>query len=318
MADRRLTDPNVGVLRLQSTLKAPIHCTGIGLHTGRKICMTLRPAAVDSGIVFVRSDLPADRNLIPASWDRVVDTRLCTILGNEHGSTVSTVEHLMAALAGCGIDNALVEVDGPEVPIMDGSSAPFVFLVECAGIVQQSAPRRAIRIVKPVGVEDGNARAWLTPGTGFACSFKIDFASAAIDRQKHSLSLSNGVFKREIAGARTFGFLKEVEHLRAHGYALGGSLENAVVIDEDRIVNAEGLRFDDEFVRHKILDSVGDLYLAGAPIMGHFHGYRSGHGLNNRLLRALFADRQAWRYVLATDETVTAEDWPEQAFARSA
>lgn len=282
----------------QRSLKNAIECTGVGLHSGRRVKMTLHPAAPDTGIVFVRTDV-ADGARIPALWSQVCDTRLNTCLADDAGTQVRTVEHLMAALAGMGIDNALIAVDGPEVPAMDGSAAPFLFLMECAGIVEQDAPRRAIRVLKPVTVGEGDRKAVLTPGEGFSLKFTIDFPVAAIRRQTCSFAMTDGVFKKEIGRARSFGFEQEVAAMRAVGLGLGGSLENAVVIASDgqRVLNEEGLRYDDEFVRHKVLDAVGDLYLAGAPIIGHFHGVRSGHALNNRLLQALFADDSAWSLV---------------------
>lgn len=265
--------------------------------------MTLRPAPIDAGIVFRRTDVKGAIADVPATWDRVVDTRMCTVLGNEHGVTVGTVEHLMAAFSGLGIDNALVEIDGPEVPIMDGSAGPFVFLIECAGVTEQAAPRRVIRVLKAVAVEQGRATARLVPGPCLSLNFEIDFANTTVARQQIALGLVNGTFRKELAHARTFGFLDEVEKLWAAGLARGGSLDNAVVIAGDRVLNREGLRYDDEFVRHKALDAVGDLYLAGGPIVGTFSGVCSGHAINNRLLRALFADPVAWCFdTLTVDE----------------
>lgn len=295
----------------QRTLKAPINCTGIGLHSGSRVRMTLRPAPVDTGIVFVRTDLPADRALIPARWDRVSDTRLCTVVSNEAGAAVGTVEHLMAALRAAEIDNLFVELDAPEVPVMDGSSAPFVFLIECAGAVAQSAPRRVVRVLKEVRVEDGDKWAVLSPSALPSFHVEIDFASAAIRRQQGSLILADGAFKAEISRARTFGFLHEVEAMRKAGLARGGSLDNAVVISGDRIMNEGGLRYTDEFVRHKILDAVGDLYMAGHQIVGRFQALRPGHALNNRLLHALFADSAAWRL----EEAELAQQEPLAAIA---
>lgn len=302
----------------QTTLKSDIRCTGVGLHSGNKIRMRLRPGEINSGISFIRTDQPDAINVVPAQWDRVSDTTLCTVITNEHGVSVSTVEHLMAALRGCGIDNAVIELDGAEVPIMDGSSAPFVFLIECAGTVRQAAERRAIRILKPVSVGDGKREARLTPGSSFAFSFEIDFTSHAVSRQKGSIRLANGAFKSDLARARTFGFLEDLEVLRARGLALGGSLDNAIVIDGDTVLNDEGLRYTDEFVRHKILDSVGDLYLAGAPILGHFHGCRSGHALNNELLRKLFADETAWCYDTMDGADQSHSSWSTEGLARTA
>ena len=280
----------------QHTLKNAIDCTGIGLHSGVKVSMTLSPADVDTGIVFRRIDHAAGGAAITARWDTVVDTRLNTTIGNEAGVTIGTIEHLMAALSGCGIDNVEIAIDGPEVPVMDGSAAPFVFLIECAGIVQQDAPRRFIEVLKTIDVVDGSRAASLSPSDSFSVSFEIDFESTAISQQAYQGTLVNGTFRSEIARARTFGFEHEVAALQAAGLARGGSLDNAIVVSGDRVLNEDGLRYDDEFVRHKVLDSVGDLYLAGGPLLGHFHGCRSGHALNNALLNALFADLSAWRY----------------------
>ncbi len=290
---------------LQTTLKAAISCTGVGLHSGKKVSMTLNPADENSGVVFKRTDIKGNGALIPATWDRVVDTRLCTTIGNDDGITVSTIEHLMAALSGCGIDNAIVELNGPEVPIMDGSAAPFVFLVECAGVAQQSARRRIIRVLKPITVAEGDKVATLNPSDIFSLDFSIDFDSPVVANQSLSIGLVNGTFKNELARARTFGFLHEVEQLRAAGLAKGGSLDNAVVVSGDKVLNEGGLRFDDEFVRHKVLDAIGDLYLAGGAILGQFNGVCSGHAVNNQILRALFADKDAWCYEESEHEAVS-------------
>lgn len=286
----------------QRTLKTSIGCTGIGLHSGAKVTMVLHPAEADSGIRFRRTDIAGKGAIIPALWANVGDTRMNTCLVNDDGVLVGTVEHLMSALAGSGIDNCLIDISGPEVPVMDGSAAPFLFLVECAGTVEQESARRAIRVLKPVTVADGDKRASLAPAAGFSLHFEIDFKSQAIARQEFSVALTRGAFKSEIARARTFGFEQEVAMLRAAGLARGGSLDNAVVIDStgSKVLNDDGLRYGDEFVRHKILDAVGDLFLAGAPIQGAFHGVRSGHALNNQLLRALFADPAAWTYTTIT------------------
>ncbi len=278
----------------QRTLKNPITCSGIALHSGAKVNLTLNPADPDTGIVFRRTDIKGGGATIAARWDNVVDTRMCTMLGDENGVTIGTVEHLTAALAGCAIDNVLVELNGPEVPIMDGSSEPFVFLIECAGVAEQNAPRRAIRINKPVVVEQGEKSAALIPGEGFAASVEIRFDNTVIGNQAMTLGLGDGVFKGELARARTFGFVHEVQALWDAGLAKGGSLDNAIVVNGDHVLNEEGLRWDDEFVRHKVLDAVGDLYLAGAPIIGHYHGVCSGHAQSNELLHALFADKDAW------------------------
>jgi UDP-3-O-[3-hydroxymyristoyl] N-acetylglucosamine deacetylase len=277
----------------QKTIKAPIHCSGIALHSGSRINMVLLPAAPGTGIIFRRTD--QNNAEIIANWRNVVDSSLCTTIGNANGLKIATIEHLMAAFAGLELDNVIVELDGPEVPVMDGSSAPFVSLIERVGIADQRVTRRAIKILKPVSVTDGNASASFTPDDGFHLTFAIDFASSAIQRQELTFDLDAESFKHEISSARTFGFLHEVDQLRAAGLARGGSLENAVVISGDRVLNQEGLRYSDEFVRHKVLDALGDLYLAGAPIIGHFHGVRSGHAMNRRLLEALFADSSAWR-----------------------
>jgi UDP-3-O-[3-hydroxymyristoyl] N-acetylglucosamine deacetylase len=285
----------------QQTLKAPIGCVGVGLHSGQRVSLTFRPAAIGHGIVFRRTDLGVD---IPARFDGVIDTRLSTVLGIAHGgATIGTVEHVMAALAGCRIDNVLVEVDGPEPPILDGSAAPYVFLLDCAGSVEQDAPRSAIEMRRPVRVSDGDAFVELHPGSpgtiGLDMALSIDFAAPAIGRQALSLHLTPTSFRHELARARTFTLAEEIDQMRAVGLAQGGSLENAVVVDQARVLNPAGLRMPDEFARHKLLDAVGDLALAGAPLHGRFIAHRSGHGLNNRLLRALFADGSAWREVSA-------------------
>lgn len=281
----------------QHTLKNAIGCTGIGLHSGAKVNMTLHPAEPDTGIVFRRVDLDGTDGQVLARWDMVTDTTLCTTVGNAAGVKVATIEHLVAALAGCGIDNVVIELDGPEVPIMDGSSAPFVFLIDCAGRVEQNAPRRAIRVLKPVEVVNSGRSAVLLPSDGFSVSFEIDFDSSAISATTGFFDLHNGGFRRDICRARTFGFERDVDRLVELGFARGGSLDNAVVIGrDDEILNEGGLRYGDEFVRHKVLDTVGDLYLAGAPLLAHFEGQRSGHQLNNLLLRELFADPSSWEY----------------------
>lgn len=284
----------------QKTLKRPIPCRGIGLHSGAVVSMLLRPAPADHGIRFLRTDVNDRDPWIDARYDRVVDTRLCTVVGNDDGVRVGTIEHLMAALAGCEIDNAVVEIDAAEVPVMDGSSEPFVFLVECAGTVELDAPRRAFEVLKPITVGDASRGLTLAPADAFSVDFEIDFASPVVARSTLDVRLVNGTFKREIAKARTFGFLEDAEKLRAMGLALGGSLENTVVVDGDRVLNEEGLRFDDEFVRHKVLDCVGDLYLAGAPILGRVTATKSGHHTNNEALRALFADPTAYAVVEMT------------------
>lgn len=282
---------------LQRTLKSSIRCAGIGLHSGARAEMVLKPAQANTGIVFRRIELGGRAVDIPASWRNVVDTRLCTRIGLPDGPSVSTIEHLMAALAGSEIDNALIEIDGPEVPIMDGSSAPFVFLIECAGTVEQSAPRRALKILKDIEVGTPDCLVRLGPSAMPTISFDIDFDSPVIRRQQAEMKLVNGTFKSEISRARTFGFLHQIDQLRAAGLARGGSLDNAVVVSADGVMNEGGLRYDDEFVRHKMLDAVGDLYLAGGPILGRFHGHRSGHHMHHTALVELFADPAAWRWI---------------------
>jgi UDP-3-O-[3-hydroxymyristoyl] N-acetylglucosamine deacetylase len=277
----------------QRTLKSFISASGVGLHTGRKVRMTLRPAPADTGIVFRRVDLavPVD---IPARAELVGETRLSSCLVRE-GAKVYTVEHLMSALGGLGVDNAYVDLDGPEVPIMDGSAAPFVLLMQQAGLEQQAAPKRFLRVMRRVEVEDGDKWARLDPYEGYRLAFSIDFKHPVIERSTQSVTVdfAETSYLKEIARARTFGFMHEVEDLRENGLALGGGLDNAVVLDEYRVLNAEGLRFADEFIRHKLLDAVGDLYLLGSPLLGAFSAHKSGHALNNRLLRALLADAGA-------------------------
>jgi UDP-3-O-[3-hydroxymyristoyl] N-acetylglucosamine deacetylase len=294
-SDTRFSSPTIK----QRTLKNSISCTGIGLHTGSKITITLHPADADTGIVFRRTDIPGGGAVIPARWSSVSDTRMNTCIADTDGVTVRTIEHLMAALAGMAIDNATIDINGPEVPVMDGSAAPFLFLVECAGVVEQAATRQAVKILKRIAARDGDKIAVLMPGRTSTLRVEIDFSVAAIRRQECFLPMSVSAFKSEISRARTFGFEQEVAAMRTAGLARGGSLDNAVVIscDGEKVLNEEGLRYEDEFVRHKMLDAVGDLYLAGAPILGHFHGVRSGHAVNNRLLRELFADRSAWTMV---------------------
>lgn len=278
----------------QQTLAKQISCSGVGLHGGMTVNMTILPAAPNTGIVFERVDIEGEARRVPARADAVGQTCLGTVVSNEADVKVSTVEHLMAAFAGCGIDNAVVEVDAPEIPVMDGSSAPFVRLIECAGIQQQAAPRRYIRVKRRVEIADGLKLAALEPHDGFAVDFEIDFDSQAIGRQSARCEFADMTFKTELADARTFGFLRDKEALQQAGLALGASLENTVVIDEDTVMNEDGLRSADEFVRHKALDAVGDLYLAGAPILGRYSGVRAGHALNNQLLRALLADPAAF------------------------
>ena len=290
----------------QRTLKASIGCVGVGVHSGRKASLTLIPAPAGHGIVFRRTDLGID---IPARFDEVTDTRLCTVIGSG-AARVGTVEHLMAALSGAGIDNLLVEIDGPEVPILDGSSAPFLFLLDCAGVEEQYVPRTMIEILRPVRVTDGDAFAELRPYPRTSriappvleMELTIDFAAPAIGKQGCSLRLTPNSFRDELSRARTFAMAEEVAQLQKAGLARGGSLDNAVVVDQDKVLNPGGLRMPREFARHKMLDAVGDLALAGAPLHGRFVAHRSGHALNNKLLRALFADAANWRFIM--DETL--------------
>jgi UDP-3-O-[3-hydroxymyristoyl] N-acetylglucosamine deacetylase len=286
----------------QRTLKNVIRATGIGLHTGEKVYLTLRPAAPDMGIVFRRVDL-ADRVEIKASPLNVGDTQLSTSLAKD-GVRISTVEHLLSAFAGLGIDNAYVDVSAPEVPIMDGSAGPFVFLLQSAGIQEQNAPKKFIRIKHSVLVEDGDKWARFDPFNGFKVSFTIEFDHPVFKsrRQEAAVDFSTTSFVKEVSRARTFGFMRDIEYLREQNLALGGSLDNAVVVDDYRVLNEDGLRYEDEFVKHKILDAIGDLYLLGHSLIGQFTGFKSGHGLNNHLLRTLLADRSAWEEVTFTDE----------------
>jgi UDP-3-O-[3-hydroxymyristoyl] N-acetylglucosamine deacetylase len=278
----------------QRTIKAVVRATGVGLHTGKKVAMTLRPAQAGTGIVFRRVDLaePVD---IRAAATAVTDTRLCSALEGG-GAKVATVEHLMSALAGLGIDNLYVDLAGPEVPILDGSAGPFVYLLKSVGIEEQRAAKRFFRIRSPVEVSDGDKWARFDPYDGFKVSFSIRFDHPVFDRDGQSLSIDFGEtsYVKEVARARTFGFAQDVEALRDAGLALGGSLDNALVLDEYRVLNSDGLRYADEFVKHKVLDAIGDLYLVGHPLIGAFSGHKSGHALNNQLLRATLAQDDAW------------------------
>ncbi|MDD5403930.1 MAG: UDP-3-O-acyl-N-acetylglucosamine deacetylase [Sulfuricella sp.] len=280
----------------QRTLKNMIRATGVGLHTGKKVCLTLRPAAPNTGIVFRRIDLPQPVE-IKAAPDSVGDARLSSTLERD-GAKVSTVEHLMAALAGLGIDNLYVDLSAAEVPIMDGSASPFVFLLQSAGIEEQNAAKKYIRIKKAVEVHDGDKWVRFEPYNGFKLSFTIAFDHPVFETSSQSitLDLAQASFVRDISRARTFGFMQDVETLRSHGLALGGSMDNAIVMDEYRVLNSDGLRYEDEFVKHKVLDAIGDLYLLGYPLIGAFAAFKSGHALNNSLLRTLLADAEAWEF----------------------
>lgn len=279
----------------QRTLKNVIRATGIGLHTGEKIYLTLRPAAADSGIVFRRTDLPKPVE-VRACPEHVTDTRLSTTL-EANGVKISTVEHLMSAFAGLGIDNAYVDLTAAEVPIMDGSAGPFVFLIQSAGIQEQAAPKRFIQIRRPVEVREGDKWARFEPHEGFKVSFSIDFDHPTLrnTRQVATMDFCTTSFVKEVSRARTFGFMRHLEALRQDGLARGGGLDNAIVMDDFRVLNEDGLRYEDEFVKHKVLDAIGDLYLLGHPLIGAFSAHKSGHALNNKLLRALLANESAWQ-----------------------
>jgi UDP-3-O-[3-hydroxymyristoyl] N-acetylglucosamine deacetylase len=285
----------------QHTLRAPATFAGVGVHTGAYTRVAVRPAPTDTGIVFVRTDVTGGDNRVPCAPETVVKTQLGTVIGNAAGVTVATIEHLMAALVMLGVDNAVVELDGPEMPIMDGSSLPFIRVLDRAGVRVQDAPRRYIEILETVEVVDGDKRAALKPAPdsigGFEVAFEIRFDTPVIGTQAIDMAMDGQAFRDELADCRTFGFLHEVEQLRAMGLARGGTLENCVVIEGDRVLNPEGLRRPDEFVRHKALDAIGDLYVLGAPILGRFEGELAGHAINNLLVRALAARPDAWRYV---------------------
>ena len=281
----------------QRTLKRPVACMGIGLHSGKKVTMNLRPAEVDTGVVFKRVDLPG-APLVPADVYHVVDTRLCTTVGNESGITVSTVEHLLSALSGMGVDNALIEVDSPEVPIMDGSSAPFVFLLRNTGLTSQSKPRQFYKVKREVTITEDEKSVTISPnGNDLMVDYTIEFDHPLIRRQNLKFSLNERNFDKEISRARTFGFLSDIANLQKNNLALGGSLDNAVVVDKYRVLNEDGLRFQDEFVRHKVLDFIGDLALVGRPILGSFKAHKSGHEMNNKLFRLFLSDPQAWQLI---------------------
>lgn len=298
MTALRVTPAFVAVMVGQRTLKNSIRATGIGLHTGTKIFMTVRPAAADTGIIFRRVDLPGAPE-VRAFAGNVTETTLgTTIVSGE--AKVSTVEHLLSAFAGLGIDNAIVEVSAPEVPIMDGSAGPFVFLLQSAGIAELPAPKRFVRVLRTVEVRDGDKWARFTPFDGFRVNFEIEFNHPVfkLHSQQATMDFSTTSYLKEVSRARTFGFMRDIETLRAHNLALGGNLDNAIVLDDTNILNTGGLRSEDEFVKHKILDAIGDLYLLGNSLIGEFSGFKSGHGLNNKLLRALLADTTAWESVV--------------------
>lgn len=297
--------PKNPTMAQQRTLQNMIRATGVGLHSGEKVYLTLRPASVNTGIVFRRVDLDPVVE-IPARADYVTETMLCTGLSHDGGKAM-TVEHLMSALAGLGVDNLYIELSAAEVPIMDGSSGPFVFLLQSAGIVEQNAPKRFMRILKTVEVRDGDKVARFEPYNGFRLGFTVEFDHPAIpaSRSRAVVEFSTENYIKEVSRARTFGFMRDLEYMRERNLGLGGSMDNAIVLDEFRVLNDDGLRYADEFVRHKILDAVGDLYLAGHPILGAYEGFKSGHALNNKLVRALLAEQSAWEEVsFARDEPV--------------
>lgn len=281
---------------MQTTLKSKVSFEGIGLHSGAPVCVVLHPTTANTGVVFRRTDVTG-KPLLHARWNDVIVSPLNTRLTNASGVTVSTIEHLMAALAGCGVHNVIIDIDGPEVPILDGSAASFVRGIVEAGLKRLSAPLRAIEILKEVSVSDGLAYARLSPATTLQIEFEIDFEDAAIGHQKKTLNMANGAFVRELCDSRTFCRSADVDAMRANGLALGGTVENAVVVDGDKVLTPGGLRHSDEAVRHKMLDALGDLYTAGAPILGRYTGTRAGHAMTNKLLHALFAQPDAWRWV---------------------
>ncbi len=291
----------------QRTLKSQTRATGVGLHSGARVELTLRPAAADTGVVFRRVDLPQPVD-IPVSAEAVTDTRLASTISKD-GAKVLTVEHLMSALAGLGIDNCYVDISAEEVPILDGSSASFVYLLQSAGVVLQPAPKRFIRVLKPIEVREGEGRnlkwARLEPYHGYKLGFEIEFSHPAVNATGQRVTFDYGTheYARDIARARTFGFTRDVEMMRANGLALGGGLDNAIVMDDVKVLNADGLRFNDEFVKHKILDAMGDLYLLGKPMLASYTAYRSGHAMNNQLLRALLAQPEAFEVVSFEDES---------------
>ena len=289
---------------MQTTLKSKVTFEGTGLHSGQDVRVVLHPAPAHSGIVFRRTDVTGQPRL-PADFRDVIVSPLNTRLSNADGVTISTIEHLMAALAGCGVHNVLIDVDGPEVPILDGSAASFVRGIVAAGLQRLNAPLQAIEILRDVAVSEGGARAMLSPATTLQIEFEIDFADAAIGRQKKTLNMANGAFVRELCDSRTFCRSADVDAMRANGLALGGTVENAVVVDGEKVLTPGGLRHADEAVRHKMLDALGDLYTAGAPILGRYVGSRAGHAMTNKLLRALFTQPDAWRYVQC-DEKIAA------------
>ncbi len=289
----------------QRTIRNKVSCFGVGLHTGVRVDLALLPAEENTGITFKRVDVKDKNQMVKASYENVSNTLLGTTIRNSDGVHVATIEHLMAALWGCGVDNCIVEINGPEVPIMDGSSEPFVFLIECAGVQEQKKNRRVIEVLKEISVyesdQENSGYIGVSPANNFSVDLRIDFGESVISSQDCMFDLKNVSFKSDISRARTFGFEHEVESLRKNGLARGGSLDNAIVIGKEGVINKEGLRYSDEFVRHKVLDCIGDIYLAGAYIQGSLKGFKSGHALNNQLLRKFFADTDAWRVMPESD-----------------
>ncbi len=283
----------------QNTLHAKASLQGVGLHSGKQINLSILPAEEGAGIVFIRTDITGCDNVIPALWDKVTDAQLCTFISNDDGVGVGTIEHLMSALRGCNIDNAVIELDGPEVPIMDGSALAFVEMIKEAGVKTQIAARRMIRVLKDIKVEEDGKSASLTPADDSVFGGEIEFDHPEIGHQEFETRLLNGNFMHDIAACRTFGFFHDAEYLRSRGLALGASLDNAIVMDREQVMNPEGLRHKDEFIRHKLLDAIGDLYLAGSPILGKYNGQKTSHAMNNALLHALFADDSAYEIVEA-------------------
>lgn len=285
----------------QKTIKQQCQFRGVGVHSGKIATVTLRPAPEDTGIQFIRTDISDLDPMIPAKWDHVVDTKLCTVIANKDGVKVSTIEHLMSAFWGCGVDNVIVEIDNEEMPIMDGSAKDFVALLTKAGLTEQNKERKVIKLLKEIEIQDAGRTTRLKPSNIASFGFEIDFTEKNdfIGKQNFHIQLLNGNYYHEISEARTFGLLEEVDYLKSIGLARGGSLDNAIVVDKDKILNPDGLRFKDEFVRHKILDAIGDLYLAGAQIIAEYEGVKAGHEMNNKILHVLFANPDAWEFANA-------------------
>lgn len=286
---------------LQRTLQKPVSCSGLGVHSGEEVMLTVKPAPVNHGIKFVRVDLP-DTPSVSAHFNKVVDTSLATVIG-EDGFIISTIEHLMASFAGLSIDNAIVELNGHEIPIMDGSAAPFTSMMKEAGIEEQEGPRCFFQVNEPIGIEENGKSVTVYPYPGFKISYTIDFDHPIVGKQTYSMEVEENSFEHEVSGARTFGFLHEIEYLKRYGFAKGGSLDNAVVLDREDVVNEDGLRFEDEFVRHKILDSIGDFSLIGMPILGHVVIEKSGHAFNHAFIKEFFARKESWETVTVAEES---------------